>query len=333
MTIPALRELRRLFPGASITLHTRAWAKGIFQDSDLIDEILVFERETRLSDLLRQARILREKRFDLGIIFPNSFVSALMLRLGCVSRRFGFAKEGRGFLLTDPVRLPDWKNDRHEVFYYLNLIDEVEKRTLGTDTVALAEPCSDLHISDERKQTAGRILAESGIEPGRKVVALGVGSTNSLAKRWGAERYARLNDLLQSELNAAVVLVGGREEVGVANQVVGLSRCKPTVLTGKTDLGQATSILSVVDLLISNDMGLAHIAPATGTKTLVIFGPTNPRTTRPFSENGIVVRKDVECSPCMLPECPIDHRCMEWISVEEVFEKAASLLSDGRLYE
>jgi heptosyltransferase-2 len=187
-----------------------------------------------------------------------------------------------------------------------------------------------LNVSPERKAAALRFLADAGVEPGRRIVALGVGSTNSMAKRWGAERYARLNDALQAQAGKAVVLVGGPDEIDVANDVVERSTHKPIVLTGKTDLGQATAVLSVVDLLISNDMGLAHIAPATGTKTIVIFGPTNPVTTRPFSENGIVMRKDVECSPCMKRDCPIDHRCMEWISVDEVFQKAAELLAAAK---
>ena len=97
----------------------------------------------------------------------------------------------------------------------------------------------------------------------------------------------------------------------------------PTVdLTGETDLAQATAILSEVDLLVSNDMGLAHLAPAVGTETIVIFGPTNPLTTRPLSAHASVVSANVECSPCMLRECPIDHRCMTRVTPNDVFEKA-----------
>lgn len=330
MTIPALRELRRLFPEASITLHTRAWAKGVFQDADFLDEIISFDRETGFNNLRGQAALLRNKQFDLGVVFPNSFASALAMKLGGVDRRFGYAKEGRGFLLSDAVGIPSWKNERHEVYYYLNLISEVEGRLLGTHTTAEAHLDGSLNVSAVRKAAAREFLTDAGVEIGRQIVALGVGSTNSMAKRWGVERYAQLNDLLQSKTGSAVVIVGGPDEIDVASAVAEQSRHKPTILTGKTDLGQATALLSVADLLISNDMGLAHIAPATGTKTIVIFGPTNPATTRPFSENGIVMRKSVECSPCMKRECPIDHRCMEWISVEEVFTKAEELLSNTK---
>ena len=98
------------------------------------------------------------------------------------------------------------------------------------------------------------------------------------------------------------------------------------VLTGETSLAQATAILSICNLLVSNDTGPAHISAALGTKTIVIFGPTNPKTTHPIGAE--IIRKEVDCSPCMLRDCPIDHRCMTRISAEEVFEKAKFLLNN-----
>ena len=87
-------------------------------------------------------------------------------------------------------------------------------------------------------------------------------------------------------------------------------------MTGETDLAQAAAILSLCDLLVSNDTGPAHVAAALGTKTITIFGPTNPLTTQPW--NAEIIYKKVECAPCMLRECPIDHRCMTGISALEV---------------
>jgi heptosyltransferase-2 len=165
-------------------------------------------------------------------------------------------------------------------------------------------------------------LAAFGVDPTKKTIALGVGSTNSRAKRWPAERYAALNDRLQTDLDANVILVGSKAETDVADRVAGLCAKQPINLTGKTDLAEVVATLSVIDLLISNDMGLAHVAPAVGTRTIVIIGPTLPETTRPFSDNAEIVQKRVECSGCMLRDCPIDHRCMTGISVEQVFEAA-----------
>ncbi len=326
MQIPALHELRRIFPAAHIALHTRSWAKGIFQDADFIDEILTIEKgESKVKDVLAQSKILKEKNFDLSILFPNSFESALIAKLGKIPVRFGYAKDARAFLLTDTVPIPVWKNDRHEVFYYLNLIAEVEKRIVGTETISTNNPHFDLKISGKRKMRAQEILAENGVDLTKQTIALGVGSTNSRAKRWQAESYAKLNDKLQTESNANVILVGAKDELDISNEVFEKSKRKPIILTGKTDLAEVAAILSAVDLLVSNDMGLAHIASAIGIKTLVIFGPTNPKTTRPW--NAEILYKAVECAPCMLRDCPIDHRCLTRISAEEVFEKAANLLN------
>jgi heptosyltransferase-2 len=185
-----------------------------------------------------------------------------------------------------------------------------------------------LIVSDERRAKARDILNTLGLNPDRQTVALAPGSTNSEAKRWHPDSFARLNDLLQTELGANVVLIGSKEESDVSRRVADLSHNSPFDLTGTTDLAGAAALLSEVDLLVSNDMGLAHLAPAVGTKTLVIFGPTNPVTTRPLSEKASVISANVECSPCMLRKCPIDHRCMTRISAERVLEeiKGAGLI-------
>src|SRR5690606_10371312 len=110
MSIPALRELRRIFPDAHTALHTRGWAKGIFETAGVVDEILPFEESGKdLGTIFREARRLRAGRFDLAVIFPNSFRSASIVKLAGIPRRFGYAKEGRGLLLTDAVHIPSWK--------------------------------------------------------------------------------------------------------------------------------------------------------------------------------------------------------------------------------
>ena len=179
-------------------------------------------------------------------------------------------------------------------------------------------------ISDELKLNAQHLLRDKGIDLSKKTIAFGVGSTNSRAKRWGAERYAFLNDKLQKDLDANIILLGSRNELSIARQVTDSSMIKPIILTGDTSLTDAVGILSEIDLLISNDMGLAHIAPAVGTKTLTIFGPTNPKTTKPIGAE--IVRNKVDCAPCMLRDCPIDHPCMTGISPENIFEIANDLI-------
>ncbi len=320
MQIPALRELRCVFPEANITLGTRGWARGIFQDADFIDDIVSIEPK---ESFMSQVRKWRRGKFDLAILFTNSFETALISKLGKAKTRFGYANEGRSFLLTNSIEKPTWKDERHEIYYYLNLIAEVEKHYFGK--ISEQNPKFELAVSDKRKNEASKILAENGIDLSKKLIAFCAGSTNSRAKRWQSESYAKLNDRLQNELNANVILIGDQSELDVSLEVVEKSKIKPIILTGKTSLAEATAILSICDLLVSNDTGPAHISAALGTKTIVIFGPTNPKTTHPIGAE--IIRKEVECSPCMLRDCPIDHRCLTRISADEVFEKAKNLLN------
>ena len=325
MTIPALRELRCIFPDAQIALHTRSWAEGIFRDADFIDEILTFDKsKSKIKDALANTTEIKNHDFDLAVLFPNSFETALIAKMAKIPRRFGYAKEGRSFLLTDAVEIPAWKDTRHEVFYYLNLVSAIEKEYFARETVLDKEPQINLAVSGERRAEARKILEKNGVDLSKKTVALGVGSTNSRAKRWQTESYAKLNDLLQNELQANVLLVGAKDEIEISDEVSAKSEKKPIILTGKTNLAEAVAILSEIDLLVANDMGLAHIAPAVGTKTIVIFGPTNEKTTQPIGSE--IIRKTPDCAPCMLRDCPIDHRCLTQISAEEVFEKATKLL-------
>jgi heptosyltransferase-2 len=327
MTVPALRELRRVVPHAHITLATRPWAEGLFADADFLDDLLIYERRPRhLRDVARQVREWRARRFDLALLFQNAFEAAVIAAAARVPVRMGYATDGRRALLTQPLPLPRWRSERHEVFYYLNLIAELERALYGASSVEEREPRFDLTVSEKRKAEARAILAAEGVRLTRTLVALCPGSTNSRAKRWPAERYSALADRLVKEVGAEVLLVGSADELEVSREVEAHMSERAHVLTGRTNLAQAVAVLSLVDLLVTNDTGPAHIAPALNRPTLVIFGPTDPRTTRPFAASAEILRRPPDCAPCMLRDCPIDHRCMTAISPEEVFERATVMM-------
>lgn len=327
MTIPALRQLRRLFPKAHITLATRDWAEGLFAGADYLDELQVHEG-SGLRSVVQQVRQWRKRNFDLAVLLPNSLETALVASLARVPLRIGYATDGRQALLTHPLALPEWRQSKHEVFYYLKIIAELEWLSRQEQTFLDTQPDGSLEVSDARKSVARDFLREHGVERGNAVVALCPGSINSRAKRWPTERYAALADQLVDEVGAKVLLVGSSGETDVSLEVSRQMRNQPVMLTGKTDLAELIAILSLVDLLVTNDTGPAHIASALGRPTLVIFGPTNPLTTRPFSPFGEIVREPPDCAPCMLRDCPIDHRCMTAITPADVFERARKLLSN-----
>jgi len=324
MTVPALRALRRLLPDAKITLAIRPSAKGIFSEVDFIDEVLVYDRRNAFS-VVSQIREWRRRQFDLAVLFQNAFEAALIPFFAGVPIRLGYSTESRQAMLTHPLPVPDWRSSKHEVFYYLYLITALEQLLSGTSTVCEADPDISLAISDWRKHDAAELLRSYGIDEARSIVALCPGSINSRAKRWPAESYAALADRLL-EQQKQVLLIGSRDEIDVTNEVTSRMRHQPVVLTGKTSLDQITAVLAMVDLVVTNDTGPAHIAAALGCPTIVIFGPTNPLTTRPFSFKAEILRHPPDCAPCMLRDCPIDHRCMTAITVDEVFERSQALL-------
>ncbi len=334
MTVPALRELRRVLPDAHLTLVSRPGTADIFIDADFIDEVLVYDR-TGLGSAWTQMREWHRRRFDLALLFQNAFEAAAIAFLARVPRRIGYDADRRGKLLTQAIPLPGWKSERREIFYYLNLVAELERLLYGATVVESVEsleskePQFALAVSVNRQHHAKEFLRAHGLRSDAPLVLLCPGSINSRAKRWPAERYAAVADHF-AEAGARVALIGSPAEMEVSNEVSRRSRNTPVVLTGETSVAEATAIISVADVLITNDTGPAHIGAAVGTPTLVIFGPTNPLTTRPFASNAEIIRHEPDCAPCMLRDCPIDHRCMTAISPEEVFAQAKAMMSRCR---
>jgi heptosyltransferase-2 len=332
MSVPALKELRRIFPDGEITLHTRSWADGIFADAPFIDELVTFDQgKWAAKDVYANSQFLKGDGYDLAVILPNSFESALTSFLSSIPRRFGYNKDLRGLLLTDPIAVPEWKDRRHEVFYYLNLVSEVEKRALGRDTVGATVPDTYVPVPESQKAAAREILRSHELDLDRPIVAIGVGSTNSIAKRWPISRFITLISSITSQLDAQVVLLGSGSEVKVAHEVT--RRIDPAVtdLTGSTTLSEAMAILNIADLMVSNDMGLAHIAPAVGTSTIVLFGPTDPATTRPWGDGVTVLQREARCEFCDRRDDSDRHRCTKWPSVDEVFNAVAMELSKANV--
>jgi heptosyltransferase-2 len=339
MTVPALRELRRVVPRAHVTLLTRKWARDVFADVDFIDEILILEKESGIKNMNAQIRQLRARAFDLAVLFPNSFAPAFLMFAARVPIRIGYKTSGRGFLLSHAVEVPAWKNSRHEIFYYLNIIAALEKSLTGAAQIPTSvenltdamRPRGELSVSASRRQEARAILCSHGARFDKTLVALCPGSTNSRAKRWQTASFAKLADLLSEQANAEIILIGAKEEADVSREVAAQMRHKPVFLTGVTNLAESIAVLSVCDLFIGNDTGPAHIAAALRLPTMVIFGPTNPQTTRPFSETAEIIRRPPACAPCMLRDCPIDHRCMTAIAPEEVFARATKILENAKV--
>lgn len=319
---PALASVRRTFPKAHLSLLVRPWVADLFRGNPAVDEVLLYESagaHRGLPGKLRLAGALRRRRFDLAVLFQNAFDAALLAWLARIPERAGFATQGRGWLLTRPVPLPPELRRRHQVEYYLGLI-----RALGWSE-APAELV--LPLSTAEQEQADALLRGAGCDGTGPIVALNPGAAYGSAKRWPSERYAALADRLAGE-GCRLLVVGAASDAGAAAEVRAAAERPEALmdLTGRTGLKVLAGVLRRCSAFVSNDTGAMHVAAAVGVPLVAIFGPTNPATTGPVSRRALVLRRPVFCSPCLLRNCPIDHRCMRGVSVEEVHAAVAARL-------
>jgi heptosyltransferase-2 len=326
MSVPALRELRRLFPNNPITLMARPWVAGLFEDQGLVDDILAVPED---AGRIEKAFLLKRRcrGFDRAVLFQNAFSAALAVRLAGIPQRIGYRRDGRAFLLTHLAEPRIERLGRHQVYYYLDLIFQAGLSPVDYLDEESFSPRIDLQVPARGLREADSLLRQSGIDEDETLVTLNPGAYFGPAKRWFTDRYARLADQVVEELGAKIAIVGSAGELRIAKEIQSLMKNTALVLSGRTDLAGLMGILGRSSLFITNDSGPMHVAAALGIPQIALFGSTDEVATGPFSSKAQVIHKHAECSPCLLRECPIDLRCFDRITVEEVFLAAKHLLS------
>jgi len=330
MAVPALRELRRIFADSHITLVARPWVAGLFDGEELADDLIAVRDARNLAQKVKHfisdARRLRRERFDLAILFQNAYGAALMARAGRSGKVAGYATDGRRALLDYIIPFEENFKALHQVRYYLNIASHVERTLTGASSVEMETSKPLLRVTQEQKDKARQALEESGVDPTARIVAVNPGATNSRAKQWLAERFAETADQLSERNGFQTIIIGAAGDIEAAGEVAQHMRTRAVVLAGRTSIAELKAMLACAALVLSNDTGTAHVSAALNVPTVVVFGPTEHVQTRPFSDVAVVVRHQVECSPCMLRECPIDHRCMTRVAVSDVYRAAQELL-------
>jgi heptosyltransferase II len=340
LSLPALKQARLEFPQARITLLVLPWVAGIYEGCSAVDEIWLYDRQgvhQGLTGKLRLVRALRQRRFDAALLFQNAFEAAALTRLAGIPVRAGYARDGRGWLLSHRVTVDPCVSTLHQTYYYLDLLEQWLGRARTaqglkpkppSQLAAEAMPDITLAVSPERKDAARTRLQSAGVDLSRPVAGVNPGAFYGTAKRWMSERYAAVLDRLIDERNASVVIFGSPKEVAIAEAIQSGMRNRLAVLSGQTQLSELIAMIACCDLFLTNDSGPMHLAAALRVPTLAIFGSTDEIATGPMSPAAVVLNKRVECSPCLLRECPIDHRCMSRITVEEVAQQAFRMLNE-----
>jgi len=328
MSVAALREFRRLYPHDHLVLAARPWVAGLFENQGLVDQVISIETTTsRVANFKHAVAVARSS--DRALLLQNAFGSALVALAARVPERLGYSTDGRKLLLTRSG-LPRIKRlGRHQIYYYLDLLYQVGLS--DRDYLSDSDFKPDIHLvpAPNAVESAAQLLADNGVVRERPVVGVNPGAFFGSAKRWFIDRYAALADLLIQRLDAQVLIFGSAGEREIADGIRGMMQCRPIILAGTTDLRSLLALISRCDLFITNDSGPMHLAAALDTPQIALFGSTDEIATGPYSSKALVVHKHVECSPCLLRECPLDLRCFDRIQVDEVYELAKTSLTHG----
>ncbi len=329
MSVAALREIRRLFPEHHLVLLVKQRVAGIFKDQGLVDEIITLKnRQSSLNRVFQLSKRLRG--FDKAILFQNAFEAAMIAFLAGIPERIGYDRDERRYLLTHRASPRVQKLDRHQILYYLDLLYQTGLSSLDYLNEPGFHPNIHLRLTSKAVHRARALLGEIGVDSRHPLIAIHPGAYFGPAKRWITERYAVLADRLIEEQTVEVVIVGSQDESRIAQEIQSFMKHTPRILTGKTDIPDLMGLLSLCCLFISNDSGPMHIAAALEVPQIALFGSTDERATAPFNPRALIIHKHVECSPCLLRECPIDLRCFHRIEVDEVYESARVLLSQDQ---
>ena len=297
LSLGAVRDVRRNFPHSRLDVLVKPGLAALYQAVPEVDGTI----EAR--DTATDTRTLREGHHDVAVILPNSFGTAWAAFRAGIPERWGYARDGRSPLLTRAVPVSPLVKGVSQVFYYRAMLAGAGLRVSASPDTALACP-------PEWRERGHALLGDG------RWIAVSPGAAFGTAKRWLPERFAEAATRLARAREARVVIVGAASERAVGEQVMAGLGVPGRLLAGETSLPELVGVLATADLLLTNDSGPMHVAAALGVPLVAIFGPTDPRETSPV--RGAVVRHPVECSPCLLRECPIDHRCMRGVDVDRV---------------
>ncbi|MCK5003798.1 MAG: lipopolysaccharide heptosyltransferase II [Candidatus Aminicenantes bacterium] len=319
MSMPAIRALKALRPDLKIYIITKPHLSSIYMSIPEIDEVLSLPSGNSLKSFILNVITLRKYKIKEGILFPNSFKSALTLRLSGVKHLTGYERDMRGWLLEKKTKFSG--KAIHQIKSYLDLI------SLYLDSIVEGSFSNILIFSKDEKRKALLILKENDFVDGEKLIGISAAAAYGSSKEWPAVNFANLiNELSGDMRNLRFVMFGSENDENKINEISDSVSVKLIKITGKYTLREAISVISKCDVFIGNDSGLLHASDAAGVPSIGLFGPTSPETTSPPGNLTETIYKSVECSPCSYRECPIDHKCMNEISVKEIFNKTIKIL-------
>jgi len=320
MALPTVDNVRDLTAADHLAVMARKSTAPLFVNHPKVDQVIVIDdKSSRLRGPQLAAATIKDDGFDVGVILPPSFSSALIFKLAGVTGRIGFAGDKRSLLLTRAVKPPAEK--MHRARQYLYLLEKLTSRKAVFHNPRL-------YLSHEDIAEGGGVLESEGISLDDAYITLAPRAVAE-SRRWGNDNYGNLAARLVGEYDCRVVLIGTGDDFEAGEAVKSRAPSGIINLCGKTGLMAAAAIISFARLFVGNDSGLAHLAGAVDCPVVVLSGPDDPQETSPLCKKKKLIIKDIDCISCVKNECPKAGdefmRCMKMITVEEVFDAAKAI--------
>lgn len=303
MSLATMEGIRQKFPNRTIHVLSSRQTKDVYAFSPAVD----------LIDELEKGQIFSGTQESLVFILPLSFRSAFTMWRKRFPNRIGYESEGRSLFLTKALDYQAWKSQHlHQSSYYRELAESV----LGELPVLPPRL-----VLPENLLNYSRAFLEENNMKADPLIAINPGAYYGSAKMWPVLSYISLiKQILEALPRAGVLLFSGEKDSHVTREIISRIGNPRLISTdGKLPLSESIALLSLCHYLISNDSGMMHLGAALGMKGIAFFGPTDPIATGPQSGKIRILREPVRCSPCFLRYCPIDHRCMELLTPEHVW--------------
>ena len=345
MFTPALKLLRERYPGARIDLQVgnNTGCEEVLAGSGLFDNMYNLRFSEGIGAWIARARAIRATGYDLTIneFHSHSWPLALLVaasgapfRLGHVTSPGWSHRFSRySFVFNLPVVM---REDEHEIERYIDLVARIGVRRVATEDARTI-----IHLTEEDREFARRLLAAGDATPARTIIGFQPGTSPSMRwKQWPIERYREVIDRVVTDSpDSHIVLFGSESEEAMIREMIQGVKGRISLVAGKTSVKQAAALIEQCDLLVCNDSGLMHAAVAVGTPVTAIYGPTDFRRTAPPGDRNTVIRHELPCSPCFKLEgddqvhaCP-HHDCLMTITSEEVLSAIARTSAEGRTNE
>ena len=315
MATPVLRALKENVKSSYTGVLAHSRVLDIFKNNPYVDEIIEFDVKKNFFSKLRIISELAGKKFDTAFLLKPSFTKSLICRFSGIKDIYGHESK-KLTLINRPIK----SNSQvvHKMDYYLTIIE-----SLG---LKAAKKESEFFLTESELKKVEPML--SSLPKARFKIVLHP-KANWFLKMWPQESFAKLADKLIGELDAAVIITGTSQDLELASKIESLMVNKPYLLAGATSLRELAALLRKVDLFISADTGIMHLAASLGTCLIALFGPTHPSASGPRAASITkIIHNDVGCKiPCYSLDCR-DNICMKSIAVDEVFEEAKKILSN-----